>query len=73
MKSPDIINEYKEKISDDKVYPTSYYGSKNFVEDNGTSHISIVGSNGDAVAVTSSIGLMWVLIIFFFRMIWVNS
>ena len=61
MKSHDILDEYKEKISDSHVYPTSYYGSKDFVEDNGTAHISLVGANGDAVSVTSSVNAMWEL------------
>ncbi len=53
----DIINEYKERITDDTVFPTSYYGTTGFVEDHGTAHTSIVGPNGDAVAITSSINL----------------
>ena len=37
----------------------SYYGSNNFVNDNGTAHTSIVAPNGDAVAITSSINLVF--------------
>ena len=58
LKDQNVINEYKHKISDSTVFPTCYYGKTGFVEDHGTSHISIVGSNGDAVAITSSINLV---------------
>ena len=58
LSDQNIINEYKERICDDTVFPSSYYGSTGFVEDHGTAHISIVGSNGDAVAITSSINLV---------------
>ena len=40
---------------DEKTHNQSYYGSTNFQLDSGTAHLSIIGSNGDAVAVTSSI------------------
>ena len=58
LSNPDIIQEYTERISDDSVYPLNYYGTNDFVEDHGTAHTSIIGSNGDAVAVTSSINLV---------------
>lgn len=54
-----IITEYRDRINDTSTYPMSYYGSTNFVNDNGTAHTSIIASNGDAVAVTSSINLVF--------------
>lgn len=59
LKDQDIINEYKERISENNVFPANYYGSTGFVEDHGTAHTSIIGPNGDAVAVTSSINLVF--------------
>lgn len=59
LKDQNIINEYKHRISDSTVFPTSYYGTTGFVEDHGTAHLSVVGSNGDAVAITSSINLVY--------------
>lgn len=58
LTDPTVINEYKSRIKDYEVHPASYYGSTNFVNDFGTAHTSIVGPNGDAVAVTSSINLL---------------
>jgi len=58
LSNTDIINEYKHKINDNTVHPINFYGSKNFTIDHGTAHTSIVGPNGDACAVTSSINLV---------------
>ena len=41
------------------MHPINYYGSKPFSIDHGTAHASIVGPNGDACAVTSSINLVF--------------
>ncbi len=58
LTDPNIIKEYSERIVEDNVFPSSYYGTNEFVQDHGTAHTSIIGSNGDAVAVTSSINLV---------------
>ena len=58
LTDPEVVKEYRDRIDDYKVHPQSYYGSTNFVTDHGTAHTSIVGPNGDAVAVTSSINLL---------------
>ncbi len=54
----EIIREYSEKIKEEDVFPTNIYGTNDFVEDHGTAHTSIIGSNGDAVSITSSINLV---------------
>jgi gamma-glutamyltranspeptidase/glutathione hydrolase/leukotriene-C4 hydrolase len=54
----EVIKEYRDRINDNIVHPVSFYGSTNFVSDNGTAHTSVVAPNGDAVAVTSSINLV---------------
>lgn len=54
-----IINEYKERITEDTTFPQSYYGSTGFVEDHGTAHTSIIGPHGDACSITSSINLVF--------------
>jgi gamma-glutamyltranspeptidase / glutathione hydrolase / leukotriene-C4 hydrolase len=59
LSDENIINEYRSKIKENVTFPQSYYGSCNFVNDYGTSHTSIIGANGDAVAVTSSINLVF--------------
>lgn len=53
-----VVNEYIERIDENRIYPPSYYGSENFVIDNGTAHTSLIAPNGDAVAITSSINLV---------------
>ena len=55
LKDPEIIEEYHDKIDVKNVHPTSFYGGSEFAVDSGTAHLSIIGPNGDAVAVTSSI------------------
>lgn len=43
-------------ITDNKTHNTSYYGSSFTVpSDEGTSHLSLIGPNGDAISVTSTI------------------
>ncbi|XP_035659758.1 glutathione hydrolase 1 proenzyme-like [Branchiostoma floridae] len=47
------INEYKHHTSDDDE---GYYGARFYnAEDHGTTHVSVLAANGDAVAVTSTI------------------
>jgi gamma-glutamyltranspeptidase/glutathione hydrolase/leukotriene-C4 hydrolase len=55
LNNKEIINEYRSRIDDNQIFPTNYYGSTNFTVDCGTAHLSIIGDNGDAVAITSSI------------------
>lgn len=58
MLSPAFGDEIRAKINDNKTYtdPT-YYGGDFVSIDKGTSHMSILASNGDAISVTSSINL----------------
>ena len=60
LRDKSVVNEYKHKINDNTVHPINFYGTKNFSIDHGTAHTSIVGPNGDACAVTSSINLVYV-------------
>uniref|UniRef100_H2YDU9 Glutathione hydrolase n=1 Tax=Ciona savignyi TaxID=51511 RepID=H2YDU9_CIOSA len=48
------------KINDDHTWPVDYYGPDWSVpDDSGTAHLSLVASNGDAVALTSTINLFF--------------
>lgn len=49
------IDEIRSKIKDDKVFPQNYYNGASFKDNKGTAHISILGPNGDAVALTSTV------------------
>ena len=51
-----FIKDIRSKIKDDRSFPESYYGSSSGQDDHGTTHISVF-SNGDAVALTSSINV----------------
>ncbi|KAF7988277.1 hypothetical protein HCN44_007809 [Aphidius gifuensis] len=55
--SKDFARMIKDKIDDQRTFndPSHYGGGENLVEDHGTSHMSIIAPNGDAVAVTSSL------------------
>lgn len=55
--SKKFAKDIKDKINDEKTWnEASHYGAvDNFPEDHGTSHISVIAPNGDAVAVTSSL------------------
>lgn len=57
MISPNFADEIRQKISDKETsYDPKHYGGEfNIVNDHGTSHISIIAPNGDAISVTSSI------------------
>jgi gamma-glutamyltranspeptidase / glutathione hydrolase / leukotriene-C4 hydrolase len=59
LTDPNVIEEFRQKIRDNEIHPLDCYGSSNFVTDNGTSHTSVVAPNGDAVAITSSINLIF--------------
>ncbi len=54
-----MIDEYRGHVKDSGTHPISFYGTRNFLNDHGTSHASLVAPNGDACAVTSSINLIF--------------
>ncbi|XP_066271464.1 glutathione hydrolase 1 proenzyme-like [Branchiostoma lanceolatum] len=57
MVSKDFADELRGKIDDARTFDSSYYGiSAPSPDIRGTSHVSVLGPNGDAVSVTSSIG-----------------
>ncbi|XP_035689952.1 glutathione hydrolase 1 proenzyme-like [Branchiostoma floridae] len=57
MVSKDFADELRRKIDDTRTFDSSYYGLDVPSPDiRGTSHVSVLGPNGDAVALTSSIG-----------------
>ncbi|KAK6922947.1 hypothetical protein RJ641_011251, partial [Dillenia turbinata] len=56
MTSPKFARELKKKIHDNKTFDSSYYASRwNQIYDHGTSHISIVDSERNAVAMTCTV------------------
>jgi len=56
MTSPKIGHNIREKISDDTTHEPSYYGIEvQLSADKGTTHVSILAENGDAVSATHSI------------------
>uniref|UniRef100_A0A646QER6 Scol-GGT n=1 Tax=Hemiscolopendra marginata TaxID=943146 RepID=A0A646QER6_9MYRI len=55
LTSEEVISQTKEKIEDDKTHEPKHYGAEVATEDHGTAHLSVIGPNGDAVAVTSTI------------------
>ncbi|CAA7020569.1 unnamed protein product [Microthlaspi erraticum] len=56
MLSPKFAKELKEKINDDKTFGTKYYGGKwNQINEHGTSHLSVIDSERNAVSMTSTI------------------
>ena len=57
LQSQDWLTWVMSKWSDQKTFLTSqYYGAEyQYTDDHGTSHISILGPNGDAVSVTSTV------------------
>ena len=54
-------DQLRQKIKDDRTHHVSYYAEYFSHADYGTTHISVLEKNGDAVAVTTSINLRWVL------------
>lgn len=60
LTSLDYSDYIRSLITDDKTYNDyEHYGANfSFTEDHGTAHISVIASNGDAVAATSTINLM---------------
>lgn len=57
--SPELADQIRGKINDNHTTndPTYYGGQYEVVDDKGTSHISILAPNGDAISVTSSVNL----------------
>eukprot|EP00058_Branchiostoma_floridae_P026464 XP_002611955.1 hypothetical protein BRAFLDRAFT_91839 [Branchiostoma floridae] len=60
MTSDDYAESLRRKITDDTTHDYRYYGPS-FVlpEDGGTSHVSVLAPNGDAVSVTSTVNLFF--------------
>ena len=57
MMNPDTAREMRSRISDDATYPPPYY-ERNLEYSPlgaGTTHLSVLAENGDAVAITSTI------------------
>ena len=59
LTSIDYINSIRSLINDELTNNTyEYYGAEFYQpEDHGTSHMSILAPNGDAIAVTSTVNL----------------
>uniref|UniRef100_A0A3P8WL54 Glutathione hydrolase n=1 Tax=Cynoglossus semilaevis TaxID=244447 RepID=A0A3P8WL54_CYNSE len=58
MTSDVYAEQIRSKIMDHTTFPEGYYGNMNSVpETHGTSHVSVVDEDGNAVAVTSTINL----------------
>ncbi|CAH2075998.1 unnamed protein product [Thlaspi arvense] len=56
MLSPKFAQDLKSKINDEKTFDPKYYGAKwNEINDHGTSHLSIIDSERNAVSMTSTI------------------
>lgn len=57
LSNPEYAKYIRELIDDEKTFSDYEYYGANFSQpsDHGTAHISIVDSNGDAIAVTSTI------------------
>ncbi|CAG9812861.1 unnamed protein product [Phaedon cochleariae] len=60
LTSVDYIDSIRSRIFDNQTFQDpSHYGAKNdLTEDHGTSHISVLSPEGDAVSVTSTINFM---------------
>jgi len=60
LTSPAYAAEIRALIRDDQTHsdPTYYGAILAQPEDHGTAHISVLGPNGDAVSVTSTVNLM---------------
>lgn len=57
MMTPAFAEQIRQKINDSTTVndPKHYGGIFSVINDKGTSHISILSKNGDAISVTSSI------------------
>jgi gamma-glutamyltranspeptidase/glutathione hydrolase/leukotriene-C4 hydrolase len=58
LNDENFVNRIRSKIVDNKTFPSDYYQSIYFNEENhGTTHLSVLASNGDAVSLSSTINL----------------
>lgn len=58
MTSPEYAAAIRSQIWDNRTFPPDYYGPQfDLKVDHGTSHVSIVGPDGSAVTITSTINL----------------
>uniref|UniRef100_A0A1I8G9W0 Gamma-glutamyltranspeptidase 1 n=1 Tax=Macrostomum lignano TaxID=282301 RepID=A0A1I8G9W0_9PLAT len=56
MTSSSYASELRSRITDDATHDVNYYGPMfEWKEDSGTTHVSLVDSDGNAIAITSSI------------------
>lgn len=57
---PNLASDLRAKITDDGTHDTTYYKPEYRLSDDfGTDHVSILGPNGDALSITSTINLPW--------------
>lgn len=62
--SRNYLSKIVSKINDNHTHDSSYYEPHDdFVDEFGTSHLSVLASNGDAVSITSSINYLLVYLI----------
>ncbi|VDI01452.1 gamma-glutamyltranspeptidase / glutathione hydrolase / leukotriene-C4 hydrolase [Mytilus galloprovincialis] len=61
LTSEEYAEEIRAQISDSQTFGTEYYGPNFFdrLNSSGTSHLSVLAPNGDAVSVTSTINLFF--------------
>ena len=65
MLDPATGSRLRHKITD-QTHNQSYYGNFSYdVDDKGTSHLSVIAPNGDAVALTSTIHNWFAWFLFF--------
>lgn len=57
MLSPELAEQIRRKVNGSHTTndPKYYGGQYDVINDNGTSHISVLAPNGDAISVTSSV------------------
>lgn len=61
MSSKDFAAEIFPRIKDDRTFDKgAYYGANNTLAgDRGTANVAVLGPNGDAITVTSTINALW--------------
>ncbi len=55
LTSDSYVDYIYNRIKDDRTFDYTYYGNGLSKDDKGTAHISVMTSNGDAVAMTATI------------------